>query len=61
MQAQHLASEPTTTVDVEVRYQMPVVKKEAETGFTLPTQFGLVNRLTLTGSTLATLRHRTAG
>ena len=36
------------TFDIELQYQVPVVKKDAESGFVLPAQFGLVNRLTLT-------------
>jgi hypothetical protein len=34
--------------DIELQYQVPVAKKDAETGFMLPSQFGLVNELTLT-------------
>jgi hypothetical protein len=38
--------------DIELQYQVPVAKKDAETGFVLPVQFGLVNELTLTLSNL---------
>lgn len=34
--------------DIEVQYQLHVGRKDGESGFTLPTQHGLVNRLTLT-------------
>lgn len=34
--------------DIEVQYQVPVTRQDDETGFTLPSQFGLVNQLTLT-------------
>jgi hypothetical protein len=34
--------------DIDVQYQIPVTKKEDETGFALPTQFGMVNQLSLT-------------
>jgi hypothetical protein len=34
--------------DIELSYQMPVTAKDAESGFVLPAQFGLVNSLTLT-------------
>ncbi|MES2572191.1 MAG: hypothetical protein V4710_19320, partial [Verrucomicrobiota bacterium] len=36
------------TFDIELQYQVPVTKKEGESGFVLPTQFGLVNQVTLT-------------
>ncbi len=34
--------------DIELQYQVPVTKQDAESGFVLPAQFGLVNQLTLT-------------
>jgi hypothetical protein len=34
--------------DIALKYQVPVAKKGAESGFELPAQFGLVNDLTLT-------------
>lgn len=33
---------------IELRYQVQATRKDPETGFTLPTQYGLVNRLSLT-------------
>jgi hypothetical protein len=38
--------------DIELQYQVPVTSKEGETGFALPTQFGMVNRATLTVANL---------
>ena len=46
--AQQLLAIETGAFDIELQYQVPVVKKDAESGFVLPAQFGLVNRLTLT-------------
>src|SRR5919108_1726534 len=34
--------------DIEAQYQVQTTKKEAETGFALPTQYGLINELELT-------------
>ena len=34
--------------DIEVKYQLRVSSREGESGFSLPTQHGLVNRITLT-------------
>ncbi|MEO6740864.1 MAG: hypothetical protein ABIP20_11460, partial [Chthoniobacteraceae bacterium] len=45
---QQLLAIETGAFDIELQYQVPVVKKDAESGFVLPAQFGLVNRLTLT-------------
>ncbi|MBI4658629.1 MAG: hypothetical protein HY735_07240 [Verrucomicrobia bacterium] len=36
------------TFDLELQYQLQVTTKSGESGFALPTQFGLVNRLDLT-------------
>ncbi len=49
--AQQLLALESGAFDVEVQYQVAVTKRDAESGFTLATQFGLVNelRLTLTG------------
>lgn len=44
---QLLAREPGA-FDIELRYQIHVTKKDNESGFILPTQHGLVNRVTLT-------------
>ncbi|MEQ1852927.1 MAG: hypothetical protein ABMA01_15215, partial [Chthoniobacteraceae bacterium] len=46
--AQQLLAIESGTFDIEIQYQVPVVKKDAESGFVLPAQFGLVNRLSLT-------------
>ena len=46
--AQELLALETGAFDIELQYQVPVVKKDAESGFVLPAQFGLVNRLALT-------------
>jgi hypothetical protein len=46
--AQVLLALESGAFDIELQYQVPVTKKDAETGFVLPAQFGLVNQLTLT-------------
>ncbi len=46
--AQHLLALESGAFDIEIQYQVPVAKKDAESGFMLPAQFGLVNQLTLT-------------
>jgi len=46
--AQHLLALEGGAFDIELQYQVPVTKKESESGFALPAQFGLVNVLTLT-------------
>lgn len=46
--AQQLLALESGTYDIEVQYQLPVMKREDESGIALPAQFGLVNRLTLT-------------
>ncbi len=45
---QELLALESGAFDIELSYQVPVVKKDAESGFVLPAQFGFVNRLTLT-------------
>jgi len=46
--AQVLLALESGAYDIELKYQVPVTKKGAESGFELPAQFGLVNVLTLT-------------
>ncbi len=46
--AQHLLALESGAFDIELAYQVPVTKKDAESGFVLPAQFGIVNQLTLT-------------
>ncbi len=46
--AHQLLALETGLFEVEVQYQIHVVKKESESGMTLPNQFGLVNQLELT-------------
>ncbi len=46
--AQQLLALESGAFDIELSYQVPVTKKDAESGFALPAQFGLVNSLTLT-------------
>ena len=46
--AHQLLAQQDGSFDIEVQYQIHLAKKEAESGFALPTQHGLVNRLTLT-------------
>ena len=46
--AQQLLALESGAFDIELQYQVPVTKKDAESGFVLPAQFGLVNQLTLT-------------
>jgi hypothetical protein len=43
-----LAAQQEGSFDIELRYQLHVVTKDGESGFVLPTPYGLVNRLTLT-------------
>jgi len=43
-----LLAQQDGTFDIEVQYQLQVTKKDGGGGFALPTQHGLVNRLTLT-------------
>ena len=45
---QHLLALESGAVDIELQYQVAVAKKDGATGFTLPTQAGLVNTLALT-------------
>jgi hypothetical protein len=46
--AQQLFAEKSGAFDIEVQYEVRTTKREQETGFTLPLQYGLVNRLDLT-------------
>jgi hypothetical protein len=46
--AQQLLAQKKGTYDIKVQYQLPVTRKDAETGVTLPVAYGLVNRLILT-------------
>jgi len=46
--AQQLLAERSGVYEIELQYQMPVTKKENESGIALPTQYGLVNELQLT-------------
>jgi hypothetical protein len=50
--AQQLLALESGAVEIEAQYQVPVAKKDAESGFVLPTQFGLVNQLVLTVANL---------
>jgi hypothetical protein len=45
---QQLVAQQNGSFDIEVQYQLRVTKRDAESGFALPTQHGLVNQLTLT-------------
>src|SRR5262249_1731147 len=45
---QQLVAQQNGSFDIEVRYQLRVIRRDAENGFALPTQYGLVNQLTLT-------------
>ncbi len=49
---QHLLALETGIFDIELRYKIAVEKKDSSIGFTLPSQFGLVNSLTLTIASL---------
>jgi hypothetical protein len=42
-----LMAKQDATVDIEVQYQLQVTRKDGESGFALPTQHGVVNRVTL--------------
>src|SRR5262249_10253430 len=46
--ARQLVAEKEGKFDVEARYELRVTKTSSETGFTLPVQFGLINRVKLT-------------
>jgi len=46
--AQELLAQAAGTFDIELRYELQVVKKDSETGLTLPLQHGLVNELNVT-------------
>lgn len=43
-----LLAEQSGTYDIEVQYQLQVAQRDGESGITLPTHHGLVNRLALT-------------
>ncbi|HKS35783.1 MAG TPA: hypothetical protein VJW76_01245 [Verrucomicrobiae bacterium] len=45
---QQLVARKSGAFDVEVQYQVQVVKRDSESGFALPTQHGLINELNLT-------------
>ena len=45
---QELLALESGAFDIELSYQVPVTKKDTESGFVLPAQFGLVNQLALT-------------
>jgi hypothetical protein len=45
---QQLLALESGTFEVEFQYQVQVTKRDAESGFALPTQYGLVNQLRLT-------------
>jgi len=46
--AQRLRAERDGLFDVEIQYELPVVKRDTETGLALPIRCGLVNRVNLT-------------
>jgi len=46
--AQQLLALKSGTFDIALEYQLQVNKKETESGFTLPVQYGLINQLNLT-------------
>jgi hypothetical protein len=46
--AQQLLARKKGTFDIELQYQLPVTRKDAESSVTLPVPYGLVNRLELT-------------
>jgi hypothetical protein len=46
--AHQLLAQQDGSFDIEAQYQLHVAKKDGESGFTLPTQHALVNRLALT-------------
>ncbi len=45
--AQQLIAEKDGLFDLEARYELRITKTDHESGFTLPVQFGLINRLKL--------------
>jgi hypothetical protein len=45
---QQLFAQKSGAVDVELDYQVQVIKRDSESGFALPTQHGLINELNLT-------------
>ena len=46
--AQQLLARKKGSYDIKVQYQLPVTKKDAESGVALPVPCGLINRLNLT-------------
>jgi hypothetical protein len=46
--ARQLLARKKGTFDIKVQYQLPVAKKDAESGLALPVPYGLVNQLNLT-------------
>ena len=50
--AQQLLARKSGTFDVKVQYQLPVTRKDGESGIVLPVPSGLVNRLNLTVANL---------
>jgi len=46
--AQELLAQKNGAFDIVVQYELPVAKRDAESGLTLPVQYGLINRLNLT-------------
>ncbi|HSU57212.1 MAG TPA: hypothetical protein VLT36_24440, partial [Candidatus Dormibacteraeota bacterium] len=46
--SQRLVALKSGAYDIEIRYELHVTKQNEENGFTLPVQFGLINRLNLT-------------
>jgi hypothetical protein len=45
---QQLLALESNDVEIKAEYQVPIVKREGESGFVLPTSYGLVNRMELT-------------
>ncbi|MEO8426365.1 MAG: hypothetical protein ABI651_04550 [Verrucomicrobiota bacterium] len=45
--AQQLLAQESGLFTIEIQYQVQVTKKDAESGFVLPTQYGLINQLRL--------------
>jgi hypothetical protein len=48
VRAQELRAKKSGVFEIEIQYGLPIVKREAGSGFLLPTPSGLVNRLELT-------------
>ena len=43
-----MRAEKSGAFDIELQYQVQVTRKDPESGFQLPTAYGLVNKLNLT-------------